>query len=231
MSGPYPSYHFVKMQSARAQLQKLMPKACPRLPDDPIWQDPLVQEHSDCLSFALDHAAAEPRTQGAFNADKLKILSLREAKIYLANAAMELGMQRSASELFGGDVMQWRHGYYLVALFLLHDNQDNRGFHFYRRDEVSGQWWHKDSTGPVKNIDASGSIIIDPRKADRRIQRDYLFGGPSQGFEHLVGFFYVPSGGLLSFISETRPSVPPKKPRRFSIGAMINRALRAVREY
>jgi hypothetical protein len=49
-------------------------------------------------------------------------------------------------------------------------------YHFYRQDD-NGNWSHKDAGSHATNLDKSGNLIFDPKKADRGIYKkfcDYL---------------------------------------------------------
>jgi hypothetical protein len=88
------------------------------------------------------------------------------------------------------DGQKCAHGHYRVALFLDNDGK-NRDYHFYR-EVAPNTWLHKPGSLPVSNVDDSGNVIHDPRKADR----DYVNDGPeTSGYNYAeyCGMFCAPA--------------------------------------
>jgi hypothetical protein len=77
-------------------------------------------------------------------------------------------------------------GHYLVAAYAeLRSGELLSNYHFYRRHEESGVWYHKPGFHyPVTNLDGSGKIIEDPQIADREYRKAF------------VGFFLAPQEGV-----------------------------------
>ena len=73
-------------------------------------------------------------------------------------------------------------GCYKIA-FVIDNQEPTYDYHWYRQNS-DGTWSHKPGTTEVTNLDCSGKIIMDPRKANRN-------AGYGVNYNVFVGFFVV----------------------------------------
>jgi len=63
-------------------------------------------------------------------------------------------------------------------------------YHFYRQDK-DGYWSHKDGATDAKRYDASGNMILDPKKANRHYVGKKI-DGQTVNYKDFCGYFCVP---------------------------------------
>ena len=136
------------------------------------WNDDNIRPNNNCYSYALDKMMDKDGLQPGYSQGKrvsrysenynseILELALADGRIKRPTLLNKLG--------FG------KKGYYKVYLvfgtYIDHFGHLTHDYHWYRQDK-KGQWSHKPGyTGKVKNVDASGSIIMNPVKANHHYQ-------------------------------------------------------------
>ena len=82
---------------------------------------------------------------------------------------------------------------YKIAMVIDDNNtplvRDNDDFHFYRQDQGTDIWSHKQGGSAVSRVDASGNIIYDPETADRKYKTR---GKGNHDYNKFCGYYCVP---------------------------------------
>jgi hypothetical protein len=154
-----------------------------------------LQLRNNCYSYAINH----PDNPPGWKSSPGEAAGLGIAKKNKFDAKDLTRLVEKDGLLPAGDTPVQKKGYYLVALFVI--PQDD--FHFLRQDK-DGKWSHKPGDEEVTNVDFKDKLITDPKQA-------------ALGKYQFVSYFYVPEGGLKFQHPEHQPVRPkhasPHKPR------------------
>lgn len=160
---------------------------CPAPPppsyEPSLWNDgERIQKSTNCYAYAANdpynHPPRSKPQPGQHSGTGMQDISSGE----LRRTSVADGM------ILAPDPPPPRPGYYVVAGVIAPDAPQD--YHWYRQDN-DGMWSHKPGWGSATNLDASGSLISDPKLADRNYSGT---GGPN--YSEFSGFFYVPNGGI-----------------------------------
>jgi hypothetical protein len=120
--------------------------------DPSLWGEANdTQYNNNCYNYACDvHGTyAQPGLSVDYQYKKICCDQLHRAA--LADGLIPIGDNKRCSR-----------GCHKVALAI----SPGESFHWYRQDS-DGYWSHKPGDGPPTNFDYSGTLISDPKKADR----------------------------------------------------------------
>ena len=136
------------------------------------WNDDNIRPNNNCYSYALDIMMDKDGLQPGYSQGKrvsrysenynseILELALADGRIKRPTLLNKLGFGKKGN-----------YKVYLVfGTYIDHSGHLAHDYHWYRQDK-KGQWSHKPGyTGKVKNVDASGSIIMNPVKANHHYQ-------------------------------------------------------------
>jgi hypothetical protein len=125
--------------------------------------------NSDCDAVNFEQPGAESQQRNA-----MKKEGLRTCPVVKELVKSDVGVKNFFPTTFCETCPP---GFSKVALVV----DKGTDYHWYRQDS-NGMWSHKDGSNPVKNFDAKGNKIFNPKQ----ISRDY---GDDLNYESFCGFF------------------------------------------
>lgn len=159
----------------------------------------------NCLSYALNLKKDTPVVASSWFNPSAKKQDLLSNVVSQVNSIHGKGLPSSAP--LGKIVTDGRAdpGYYLVAFYISHSENDEDGclddYHFARQDRDGG-WSHKTGKKIPTNKDASGKVISDPATADLHYEYTEERGELFAEYK-LVGYFQVRDPDLRSSPSDS----------------------------
>lgn len=168
-------------------------------PFDPQkWNSPPPKRNAhNCYTYALD--LIDPRLTSECERIKCEMKNhLKPQPGYYAGCprindkskyACKLVMDRVFKDnpnFIKKDNMVCPKDYYSAALAV----HPGLTYHFYRQDK-DGYWSHKDGATDAKRYDASGNMILDPKKANRHYVGKKI-DGQTVNYKDFCGYFCVP---------------------------------------
>jgi len=167
------------------------------LPSDTELALMSIQSKTNCYMYALNiqlelngddnEISLDKRSPGYYSGDEMSSSETTTSLIYSFIEADEEALKEMGYDYYSISTIdattKCPDGAYKVALFINPGND----YHWYRQNP-DGIWSHKVDDKPVRDIDASGNVIWDPRTADR----DYTNAG-GVNYPTFVDFFSVVS--------------------------------------
>ena len=169
--------------------------------DPPFWDNLREQDlqTTNCYYYAFNvvNKNEDPENKHKIQPGELIIPNTNKnnltCKNILYNIEKDYNMKLRSVSL--NEVLPCNH--YRIAIVL--DNEgDHRDYHFYRQDSPTPDghlWSHKQGKGDIKNYDASGEYITDPKKADRNYSKADDKSQDKYNYGIFCGYFSVPYNG------------------------------------